>query len=119
MSGNALRLFELKARGSEEVLAYGESSGTGCRNVRVVLTSRLSGGLCTNQINSTSPRVLTTIYASLASIDSASMTILAGGASEDRKGNCVVAAEIVRAFDSSTTGVQVNALVSGAGPAAR
>ena len=119
MSGNALRLFELKSRGSEEVLAYGESSGSGCRNVRVVLTSSCGSGICTNQINSTSPRVLTTIYASLASIDSTSMTILAGGASEDRKGNCITTGQIVRAIDSSTTGVQINALVSGEGPAAR
>ena len=119
MSGNALTLLELKLRGSEEVLAYGERSGTGCRDVRVVLTSSCGSGICANQINSTSPRVLFNFFGTLASIDSTSMTILTEGASENRKGNCIASGQIIRAIDSSTTGVQVNVLVSGALPAAR
>ncbi len=119
MSGNALTLLELKLRGSEEVLAYGERSGTGCRDVRVVLTSSCGSGICANQINSTSPRVLFGFFGSLASIDSTSMTILTEGASENRKGDCIASGQIIRAIDSSTTGVQVNVLVSGALPAAR
>ena len=119
MSGNALTLLELKLRGSEEVMAYGERSGTGCRDVRVVLTSSCGSGICANQINSTSPRVLFGYFGSLASIDSTSMTILTEGASENRKGDCIASGQIIRAIDSSTTGVQVNVLVSGALPAAR
>jgi hypothetical protein len=58
-------------------------------------------------------------FATLQSIDSSSMTILADGAQESRKGSCSGTDQIIRAVDSTTTGVQINTLTSGASPAAR
>jgi hypothetical protein len=63
--------------------------------------------------------VLVIRWASLQSIDDASMTILADGGKEDAKGNCSGTGQIVRAVDSSLTGVTIANLTSGAGPASK
>jgi hypothetical protein len=118
-NGNQLSLFELRLRATQEVLVYGDRIGSGCRNVRVVNTLSCSGGTCSIQISSSSPRVLVIRWASLQSIDDASMTILADGGKEDAKGNCSGTGQIVRAVDSSLTGVTIANLTSGAGPASK
>jgi hypothetical protein len=116
---NQLSLFGLRLRGTQEVLVYGDRIGSGCRNVRVVTTASCSNGACLTQISSSSSRVLVSRWASLQSIDDASMIILADGGKEDTKGNCSGTGQIVRAVDSSVTGVTVSSLTSGAGPASR
>ena len=118
-NGNQLSLFELRSGATQEVLVYGDRIGSGCRTVRVVTTPSCSGGICSTQISSSSPRVLVVRWASLQSIDNASMTILADGGKEDVKGNCSGTGQIVRAVDSSLTGVTIANLTSGAGPASK
>ncbi len=118
-NGNDLRLFELRLRDGDEVMAYGEKFGSGCPDVRVVRTASCTNGSCTDRVNSTSPRVMAIRFATLQSIDNASMTILADGAQESRKGSCSGTDQITRAVDSTTTGVQITSLTPGAGPAAR
>lgn len=118
MGGNALRLFELRSRGAYEVMVYGESGGTGCRDVRVVLTSSCGGGSCATQVNSTAPRVQVSLWATVQSINSTSTTILVDGGTVDRKGNCSSTGDIARAVDSPTTGVQITPLIGNARGAA-
>lgn len=118
-NGNRLSLFELRSRVNQEVLVYSETINGGCRKVRVVSTDSCSEAICSNQINSSSPPVLMVRWASLQSIDAASMTILADGGKEDNKGNCSGTGQIVRAVDSSVNGVTITSLTTGAGPASR
>lgn len=120
MVGNALSLFEVRTRGSDETLVFADSSGTGCRDVRVVLTASCSQGICAHRVNSTSPRALVSGWATLQSIGSDSLTILADEAKEGRKGTCGATGNVTRVVDSLADGVQSTTLVSGAnGPAAR
>jgi hypothetical protein len=118
-SGNDLRLFELRSHDGDEVMAYGEKFGSGCHDVRVVRTASCTNGSCTDRVNSTSPRVMAVRFATLQSIDNASMTILADGAQESRKGSCSGTDQITRAVDSTTNGVEITSLTPGAGPASR
>jgi hypothetical protein len=114
VSGNALRLFELRLRGTEEVMAYADAGETGCRDVRVVVTSSCLNGSCTSRINSSTQRVFAIRWASIQSIDDSAVTILADGATESRKGSCSGTDSIVRAIDSAG-GVSISTLVQGAG----
>jgi hypothetical protein len=120
MIGNSLSLFEVRTRGFDETLVFADSSGTGCRDVRVVLTASCSQGNCATRVNSTSPRALVSGWATLQSIGLDSLTILADEAKEGRKGSCISTGNVARVVDSLSNGVQSTTLVGGAnGPAAK
>lgn len=117
--GASLRLFEVRSRGSEEVMILGEKPGTACRDIRVVSIATCGNGICGAQINSVSPRLLVGGSATLQSSESTYMTILTDGAKEDRKGTCAATGQIVRTTDSITTGVESTTLTNGWFPASR
>jgi hypothetical protein len=118
--GGQLTLFELRPSGSEEIMLIADNDGSGCRDVRVLKTSTCSGGICPDQVNTTSPPVFVNYGLTLESLDATQMTFLANGATEDRRGRCSSTGNIIRAVDSSLTGVQVTTLVTGAdSPTAR
>jgi hypothetical protein len=111
--GGQLTLFELRARGSDEIMLIADNDGSGCRDVRVLKTATCSAGNCPDQVNATSPPVYVSQGLTLESIDATQMRVLADGATEDRRGRCSSTGNIVRAVDSSVTGVQVTTVVTG------
>jgi hypothetical protein len=56
VAGGDLRLFEMRSASSGDVLVYGEREGLACFQVRVVSAGSCSGGACSVQVNSLSPR---------------------------------------------------------------
>ena len=120
VAGGELRFFETRSASSGDVLVYGEREGSACFQVRVVSAGSCSGGACSNQINSLSPRLLAGYWATVQSIDSSSLTFLTVEGREDRRGRCTSTQDIVRAVDTLTTGVQTTTIVQGANmPAAK
>jgi uncharacterized protein with GYD domain len=120
LSGSELRLWELNNVGDDEVMVYIDRAGKGCWDLRAVKTATCSAGNCPEQVSSTSSRLLVSVFwGGIQSSNDSSLTFLAGGASENRRGACTVSGKIVRIVDSATEGVQTTGLTSGAGPAAR
>jgi hypothetical protein len=118
--GSMLSLFEIRQRGSEELIVFRERPGAGCDLVRIVASASCIGGSCSDQVNSTSPGVLVRRWATVQSITSDTIRILADGAKEGRKGSCTETGSIDLTVDSIVTGVQTTTLISGAsGPSAK
>jgi hypothetical protein len=113
VAGGELLFFETRSISSGDVLVYGEREGLACHQVRVVSVASCSGGACSVQVNSLSPRVLAR-WATVQSIGGSSLTLQTAGAKEDRKGRCTSTNDIVRAVDSLATGVQTTTIVQGA-----
>ena len=120
LNGSQLRLWEINTVGNEEVMVYIDRPGNGCWDLRAVKTATCSGGNCPDQISSTSSRLLVSVFwGGIQSATETSLTFLAGGASENRRGACTISGKIVRIVDSTTEGVQTTVLTPGAGAAAR
>jgi hypothetical protein len=113
VAGGDIWFFEMRSSGAGDVMVYGEREGLACHQVRVVPTASCSGGTCSAQLNSLSPR-LPARWATLQSIQGSTLTFLVAGAKEDRRGRCTSTNDIVRAVDSPGTGVLSATVLSGA-----
>jgi hypothetical protein len=113
VAGGDIWFFEMRSSSAGNVMVYGEREGLSCHQVRVVPTESCSGGTCSAQLNSLSPR-LPARWATLQSIEGSTLTLLVAGAKEDRRGRCTSTNDIVRAVDSPVTGLQTTSILSGA-----
>jgi hypothetical protein len=113
VAGSDIWLFEMRPSGVGDVMVYGEREGLACHQVRVVPTASCSGGVCTGQVNSLSPRLLAR-WATLQSIEGSTLSLFVAGAKEDRRGRCTSTNDIARAVDTPATGVQITTILSGA-----
>jgi hypothetical protein len=119
VAGGDIWFFEMRSSGAGDAIVYGEREGLACHQVRMVATASCSGGACSAQLNSLSPRLLAR-WATLQSIEGSTLTFLVAGAKEDRRGRCTSTNDIVRAVDSPVTGLQSATILSGANmPVAR